>query len=241
MTWSRAPSPNPVPIVRVFVPVLAAAIGAAPLAAQRIEPSLYFGVRAPVGGELIVPVPVPATVGFLSVPRTFSETNGTVMGASARVRLRGALGLNTGVAVVMAGRFSESPGVRACRKCASTLVSGLVGLGVRHPLTARLRVEAAVGGELIHLGGEAYAEPLDVGAAADIVPTRRFVGGTNASLGSVLSLRRGGAIRLNAQWRRYHITSRWTDPTFDQAADAIVSRPYTDLLLTIGWSPREPD
>ncbi len=225
-----------------LVPVLVALIAAAPLAApveaQRVEPSVYFGMRASVGGQVIVPVPAPASSGFLSIPRTFRETSGTIVGASARVRLLGALGLNTGVAVAMANRLSESPDATLCRKCSSTLVSGLLGLAVRHPLTTRLLVEAGVGGELIHLGGDAYAEPLDVLASADVVPTRRVVGGTNASLGSVLSLQRGGAIMLNAQWRRYHITSRWTDPTFEQTAGSIVSSPYTDLLLTIGWSPQ---
>ena len=227
--------------MRVLVPVLAAAISAAPLASQRVEPILYFGVRLPVGGELVVPVPIPAVMGFRSIPRTFSEAHGTVVGVSARVQLLGALGLKTGVAVTMAERISDAPGFTVCRKCATTLVSGLLGLAVRHPVTARLRVEAAVGAELIHLDGEVYAEPLDVLAVADIVPTRRFVGGTNASLGSVLSLRRAGAIRFDAQWRRYHITSRWTDQTYGAIAGTIESSPYTDLLLTIGWSPPAPE
>jgi hypothetical protein len=225
--------------MRLVAAALVLALGAAPIAAQRVETLWSLGVRAPIGGELVVPVPIPAQVGFASLPTSFSETTGIVVGADARISLIGALGLRTGLSVTRAQRVIERGPVAGCRRCSTTLVSGLLGVSLRQPISARLQVEAAVGGELIHLGGEAYAQPLDVHTGANVVPTGRVVGGTNASLGSVLALRRAGAIRLDGRLRRYHITSRWTDPArMVNNPGAIESRPYTDLLVTIGWSPR---
>ena len=225
--------------MRIVVALFVLALSAPPVAAQRVETNWSIGVRAPIGGELVVPVPLPAPIGFASLPTSLSETTGIVAGADARIPLIGALGLRTGLSVSRAQRVIERGPVAGCRRCSVTLVSGLLGVSLRQPITARLHVEAGVGGELIHLGGEAYSKPLDVLTGADVVPSSRVVGGTNASLGSVLALQRAGAIRLDATLRRYHITSRWSDPAvMVNNPGEIESRPYTDLLVTIGWSPR---
>lgn len=223
--------------MRPCLTLLLAAAAAAPLAAQRIEPEFYFGMRASVAGELVVPVPIPANVGFASTPRTFSERSGFVVGGSARIPLGDVWGVLTGVNVVVAERFSETGGITRRPTSSTVLTSGQLGLSVLKPLTERLGVVAALGGELIHLGGEVYAEGFDWIVGSNVEPTRRLVAGTNASVGARYSLRRAGAVRLNAQWRRYRIESRWSDPTYDDIYGSPESRPYSDLLVTVGWSP----
>ena len=218
--------------------LLALAVIPTALDAQRLEPSVRAGLRAPAGGQLVVPVALPATTGFLSVPSTFSERGGLYVSASARAALTETVGVVGGLSVTTSERFAESPGVTACRSCPTRLLSGLLGVSVRRRIGSRFRVETGIGGEWIHLGGEAYNDPLTGPGIIGVEPTRRVVGGTNATVGAAVVLRRGGAVRVDAQLRRYSITSRWTDPAVSSVNGRLVSTPYSDLLLSVGWSPR---
>lgn len=208
-----------------------------PLAAQRIEPSVHAGLRAPTGGELVVPVPVPASSGFSAIPRSFTETGGVTVGAGARIRLTGTLGVATGLSATFAQRDVDANILTNCNPCSSTLLSALLGLSARRSLTERLRLDGTLGGELIRLGGDAHDAPMDVGSFAGVEATRRTVGASVASLGAAYMLRGGSALRLDVQLRRYTVTYRWTDPSFVTLFGAPTSTPYTDVRVTLGWRP----
>lgn len=222
--------------MRPVVPVLVLALGlsAGPLAAQRFEPSFQLGFRTPIGGDLVVPVPTPGNVGFTSAPRTFTETGGLVVGAGGRLRLNGTFGLATGLAATLAERTTDWNGSTNCRPCSNTIVNALLGLSARRALDERYTLEAMIGGEAIHLTGD--AQELDVGTTANVVPTSRTVGGLSASVGTTLAPLSSGLLRLDLLFRAYAVRSKWADPTLTQIYGDPEAASVRDLRIMLGWS-----
>lgn len=220
--------------MRPTVPFLALLVSSLPLAAQRFEPTFQLGFRTPIGGDLVVPVPTPGGVGFTSTPRTFTETGGLVFGAGGRLRLTDTFGVATGLSATLAERTTDWNGPTNCRPCSNTIVNGLLGLSARRALDERYTLDLVLGGEAIHLTGD--AQELDVGAAGDIVPTSKTVGGFTASIGTTLAPVSSGLLRLDVQWRAYSVPAKWTDASLTQTFGDPEAASVRDLRIILGWS-----
>lgn len=187
-----------------------------------------------------VRLPLPASSGFSGRPYTFREGDGITAAATVRAPVIGPFWLNTGVSISSVRRFFDAPvvaGSVSCQECTGLLTSGFVGISTRVPVSARLSLDGGVSGELIHLGGEGYAQPLVIASMLEIEPARRLVGASVASIGSTLRLRERGAVRIDVQLRRYRIAFRSGNGAIAIAADSISSTPSTDVRLTVGWTP----
>lgn len=226
--------PNPEHHLRLAVPILALMLASLPLAAQRFEPSFQLGFRAPISGDLVVPVPTPGGVGFPSTPRTFTETGGLVFGAGGRVRLNDTFGLATGLSATLAERTTEWNGNTNCRPCSNTIVNGLLGISARRALTARYTLDAMLGGEAVHLTGD--AQELDVGTTGRVVPASKTVGGLTASVGTTLAPVSSGLLRLDLQLRAYSVRSKWTDAGLTQIYGDPATTSVRDARITLGWT-----
>jgi hypothetical protein len=220
--------------LRLAAPAVALVLSALPLAAQRFEPSFQMGFRTPMASDLVVPVPTPGSVGFTSTPRTFTETGGIVFGAGGRLRLNNTLGLATGVSATLAERTTDWNGSTNCRPCSNTILNALLGVSARRALNARYTVDAMLGGEAIHLTGD--AQELDVGAAGNIVPESKTVGGLTAAVGTTLAPLSSGLLRLDVQLRAYSIRSKWTDASLTQNFGDPETTSVRDVRITLGWS-----
>jgi len=234
----RAPTdlddPNPEHRLHLAIPLLALMLASLPLAAQRFEPSFQLGFRAPISGDLVVPVPTPGGVGFTSTPRTFTETGGLVVGVGGRVRLNDTFGLATGLSATLAERTTEWNGNTNCRPCSNTIVNGLLGISARRALNARYTLDAMLGGEAVHLTGD--AQELDVGTTGRVVPARKTVGGLTASVGTTLAPVSSGLLRLDLQLRAYSVRSEWTEASLTQIYGDPATSSVRDVRLTLGWS-----
>lgn len=220
--------------MHLAVPLIALMLASLPLAAQRFEPTFQLGFRTPIGGDLVVPVPTPGNVGFTSAPRTFTETGGLVFGAGGRLRLTENFGLATGLSATLAERTTDWNGNTSCRPCSNTIVSALLGVSARRALNERYTLDAMLGGEAIHLAGD--AQEIDVGSTGDIVPASKTVGGLTASIGSTLAPVSSGLLRLDVQLRAYSIRSKWSDPLLTQTYGDPETASVRDMRIILGWT-----
>ena len=184
----------------------------------------------------MVPIALPPSAGIPSAPWTFREHRGVFFGGAARIRINGTLGLVGGLSATLSERSTNYESMTSCQSCESVLLGGRLGLSARRNISPNVRLEGGIDGELIHLGGEAYSQPMRGIGLRGVEPTKRLVGGTGFSIGSAFRPVFGGALRLNARARRYSVTSRWTDPEYSSVNGQVRSTPYTDLLVSMGWT-----
>ncbi len=113
------------------------------------------------------------------------------------------------------------------------LLEPSIQIGLRVPMSGELVVPVT-----LLSGLAAFSARRAVGTRSRVEPSRRVVGGAIASVGAARTLRRGGTVRVDAPVRPYRIISRWTDPGSESLYGAISSTPYSDVVVTLGWSPR---
>lgn len=201
--------------------------------AQRLELTPIFGASRPLGGEMVLWVPIPVTAGFDSVAHTYTMQPGAVYGLRAEFRARGRLGFVGTFSVTSAERRRDTdPAVDPCETCTSIIYSGSLMATVHAELRQRLRLQAGVGAELLKLTGSAYTDP-DFPPPSQVVVRDPSIG-LLLGVGVSYSVARRHRVRLDAFLRRYDPKYEWRDasiggPAFSQTA-------HSDLLLTLGWS-----
>lgn len=206
------------------------------LGAQAVELQVHAGVRAPLAGALTVPVPEAAQVGFVSIPRKFEESIGTIVGVALRTPATSPLALRSGISATFSSLRADAAGIATCDPCATRLVGGSLAASLRRDLSDRLLIDGAIGGELLHLGGAAYAQPLVV-RGNEVVPNRRTLPAAIGSVGARYRLPRRGTLSIDLQARRYHVRARWAEPSLNTTAGVVTATPSTDLLVNFGWIP----
>jgi hypothetical protein len=222
-------------MMRTLVVGAALALCTTAAPAQRFFVTPLAGGTSPLGGELIMYVPIPATVGFESIPQRYEYQAGTSFGALLEWRRASRLDFAVLATVNLSERSVSDPsGPQACDVCGSTIV----GLGFlansQFKLGPRTELTVGLGPELLFYGGDATSTSgtATPPTAVDIDPTLSI--GLIATAGLGYEIRAGHSLRLLLGYRHFK-------PSYVGAPDPSGPTRFTgtmthQLLWTVGYT-----
>lgn len=222
-------------MMRTLVVGTALALCTTTAQAQRFFVTPIAGGTSPLAGELVMYVPVAATVGFDSIPQRYEYQAGTSFGALLEWRRASRLDFAVLATVNLSERSVSDPsGPQDCDVCGSTII----GLGMlansQFKLGSRTELAVGAGPELLFFGGDATSTSSTAAppTAVDINPTLSL--GLIATAGLGYEIRAGHSFRLLLGYRQFR-------PSYVGAPDPFGPTRFTDettrqLLWTVGYT-----